>query len=74
MSKKNIQNKLFGIRSKFLGYYKKLLKFTPKLFLSLDIYSNEEKYPFLKKVFDSDNHDYQKYGVKIFEINYSKLE
>ena len=39
-----------------------------------DIYFNEEKYPFLKKVFDSDNHDYRKYGVKIFEVDYSKLE
>ena len=54
--------------------FKKSLKFISKLPLSLDIYFNEEKYPFLKKVFDSDNHDYQKYGVKIFEVDYSKLE
>ena len=39
-----------------------------------DIYFNEEKYPFLKKVFDSDSDDYQKYRVKIFEVDYSKLE
>jgi len=39
-----------------------------------DIYFNEEKYPFLKKVFDSDSDDYQKYRVKIFEVNYNKLE
>ena len=45
-----------------------------RLPISLDVYFNEEKYPFLKKVFDSDNHDYQKYRVKIFEVNYSKLE
>ena len=41
---------------------------------SLDIYFNEEKYPFLKKVFDSDSDDYLKYRVKIFEVDYSKLE
>ena len=39
-----------------------------------DIYFNEEKYPFLKKVFDSDFNDYQKYRVKIFEVNYNKFE
>ena len=42
--------------------------------ISLDIYFNEEKYPFLKKVFNSDFNDYQKYRVKIFEVDYSKLE
>jgi len=71
--KKNIQNKLFDIRSKFQDF-KKSLKFISKLPLSLDIYFNEEKYPFLKKVFDSDFNDYQKYRVKIFEVNYNKLE
>jgi len=45
-----------------------------RLPISLDIYFNEEKYPFLKKVFDSDFNDYQKYRVKIFEVDYSKLE
>ena len=54
--------------------FKKSLKFTPKLPLSLDIYFNEEKYSFLKKVFDSDNNNYIKYRVKIFEVDYSKLE
>lgn len=39
-----------------------------------DIYFNEEKYPFLKKIFDSDFNDYQKYRVKIFEVNYNKFE
>lgn len=45
-----------------------------RLPISLDIYFNEEKYPFLKKVFDSDNNNYIKYRVKIFEVDYSKLE
>jgi len=41
---------------------------------SRDIYFNEEKYLYLSKVFDSDFNDYQKYRVKIFEVDYSKLE
>lgn len=45
-----------------------------RLPIFLDIYFNEEKYPFLKKVFDSDSNNYIKYRVKIFEVDYSELE
>jgi len=38
------------------------------------IYSNEIDFPYLEKIFDSDYNNYIKYRVKIFEVNYSKLE
>jgi len=34
-----------------------------------DIFENEEKYPELEKIFDSDEHGYKKYKVKIFKKN-----
>jgi len=37
----------------------------------LDLYDNEKKYKFLKKVFDSSDLGYQKFHVKVFEINYN---
>tara|TARA_B110000438_G_scaffold254682_1_gene261065 strand:+ start:522 stop:2147 length:1626 start_codon:yes stop_codon:yes gene_type:complete len=37
----------------------------------LDLYDDEQKYNFLKKVFDSSKEGYQKFNVKIFEINYN---
>lgn len=37
-----------------------------------DIYFNEMNYPYLKKIFDSDEHGYEKLHIKIFEINYQK--
>lgn len=37
------------------------------------IYDNEEKYPFLKKVFDSNDYGFKKLKVKIFEIDYKKF-
>tara|TARA_B100000686_G_C16673767_1_gene907944 strand:- start:674 stop:1141 length:468 start_codon:yes stop_codon:yes gene_type:complete len=37
-----------------------------------DIYFNEIDYPYLKKIFDSDEHGYEKLHIKIFEINYQK--
>ena len=37
------------------------------------IYSNEEKYPYLKKIFDSELENYEKLKIKIFEINYTKF-
>ena len=37
------------------------------------IYSNEEKYPYLKKIFDSELENYEKLKIKIFEINYKKF-
>lgn len=38
-----------------------------------DIYFNEEKYPYMEKIFDSDEHDYKKYRNKIFKINEEKI-
>lgn len=38
------------------------------------IFYNENNYPFLEKVYDTDLEDYIKLRVKIFEINHSKLE
>ncbi len=35
-----------------------------------DIYYHEQKYPQLKKVFDSQDNGYNKYMVKIFEVNH----
>lgn len=40
----------------------------------VDVYFNEEKYSFLKRVFNSDDEGYKNLHVKIFEINYNKLE
>ena len=38
-----------------------------------EIYHHENKYPFLKKIFDSDNNSLM-FKVKIFEIDYSKIK
>ena len=38
------------------------------------LYDNEEKYPFLKKVFDSNDHGFTKLKVKVFEIDYEKFK
>ena len=38
-----------------------------------DIYYQEEKYPYLKKVFDSSNHGFEKLKIKVFEIDYKKF-
>ena len=38
-----------------------------------DLYYNEEKYPYLKKIFDSDEVSYKEFKVKAFEINYNKF-
>lgn len=40
-------------------------------FLS-DVFYHEEKYPYLEKIFDSEEHGY-KYHLKIFRINYEKF-
>ena len=34
------------------------------------LYDNYEQYPFLKKIFDSDEQGFQKLKIKVFEINY----
>ena len=38
-----------------------------------DVYDNEEKYPYLEKVFDSEESGYKKFKVKVFEIDYDKF-
>ena len=38
-----------------------------------DIYSNEEKYPYLTKIFDSTEQEMKFLKIKIFEINYEKF-
>jgi len=35
-----------------------------------DIYENENKYPYLEKIFDSENMNYQKLKIKVFKINF----
>ena len=40
----------------------------------VDVYFNEENYPYLKKIFNSDENGYKKLHVKVFEIDYNKLE
>lgn len=38
-----------------------------------DVFFNDEKYPYLEKIFDSSEHGY-KYHLKIYKINYSRFE
>ena len=38
-----------------------------------DLYSNEKNYLYLTKVFDSDEFDFKKLKLKVFEINYEKF-
>ena len=38
-----------------------------------EIYLNEEKFPYLQKIYDSQNNGYQKYNVKLFKINQNEL-
>ena len=38
-----------------------------------DIYHQEEKYPYLKKIFDSSNQGFEKLKIKVFEIDYKKF-
>ena len=38
----------------------------------IEIYNNEEQFPFLKKIFDSDDYDFD-YKMKVFEINYERF-
>lgn len=37
-----------------------------------DIYLNSEEYPFLEKIFDSENEEYTKLKFKVFKIKYEK--
>jgi hypothetical protein len=38
-----------------------------------DLYYNEEKYPYMKKIFDSNEMNYKEFKIKVFEIDYKKL-
>ena len=38
-----------------------------------DVYHNEKNFPYLIKVFDSDEYGYQKLKIKVFEIDYEKF-
>ena len=38
-----------------------------------DVYHNEKNFPYLIKVFDSDEYGYQKLKIKVFEIDYKKF-
>ena len=38
-----------------------------------DLYYNEEKYPYMKKIFDSNEMNYKEFKIKVFEINYEKF-
>ena len=35
-----------------------------------DMYYNEEKYPYMKKIFDSNEMYYKEFKIKVFEIDY----
>ena len=55
---------------KYIGILEKGSYFFP--FLN-DIYYNEENYPYMKKVFDSQEVDYEEFKIKVFEIDYKKF-
>ena len=38
-----------------------------------ELYNNENKFPFLIKIFDSSANGFQEYKVKTFEIDYEKF-
>ena len=38
-----------------------------------ELYDDYDKYPFLKKIFDSDEQGFQKLKIKVFEIDYKKF-
>ena len=40
----------------------------------VDVYENENKYSFLKKVFDTNEVGYTKFHAKVFEIDYEKFD
>lgn len=55
---------------KYIGITEKGAVFLP--FLD-DVYKNEDKYPYLIKVFDSNEKGFQKFKVKVFEIDYERF-
>ena len=38
-----------------------------------DVFNNEEKFPYLTKIYDSSEHNYE-YHLKIFRIDYEKFQ
>ena len=55
---------------KYIGILEKGSYFFP--FLN-DLYYNEGQYPYMEKIFDSDEMDYKEFKIKVFEINYQKF-
>jgi hypothetical protein len=55
---------------KYIGIIEKGSYFFP--FLN-DLYYNEGQYPYMEKIFDSDEMDYKEFKIKVFEINYQKF-
>jgi 4-amino-4-deoxy-L-arabinose transferase-like glycosyltransferase len=49
-------------------------KFDERSPFTYDVYRNEQNYPFLKKTYDSFEENYNKLQVKIFKIDYTKVE
>lgn len=39
-----------------------------------DVYVNEKDYPYLNKIFDSEDYNFHKFNVKAFKIDFSKFE
>ena len=52
---------------KYIGILEKGSYFFP--FLN-DLYHNEEEYPYMEKIFDSDEMNYKEFKIKAFEIDY----
>tara|TARA_Y100000310_G_scaffold155174_1_gene154645 strand:- start:1618 stop:3252 length:1635 start_codon:yes stop_codon:yes gene_type:complete len=55
---------------KYIGILEKGSYFFP--FVN-DLYYNEEKYPYMEKIFDSNEMNYKEFKMKAFEINYKKF-
>ena len=55
---------------KFIGVLEKGSYFFP--FLD-NLYHNEENYPYMKKIFDSEQLSYKEFKIKVFEIDYKKF-
>ena len=55
---------------KFIGILEEGSYFFP--FLN-QLYDNEENYPYMKKIFDSDEMGYKEFKIKVFEIDYKKF-
>ena len=55
---------------KYIGILEKGSYFFP--FMN-DLYYNEEKYPYMEKIFDSNEMNYKEFKIKAFEIDYEKF-